>query len=198
MRVRKVYGVLLALIILVSGAFLRLPQAEAGDVCPQGDGWSSHQDPPLSNVGASNYCVKGGSENSEGCDGYLDEGGWEYVNSVVDAENACGLSHWSYELPDPTDTPVPTDTPTATDTEEPTPTETATEGPSPTPTDTATEGPSPTPTNTSEIPEPTATQKPPTRHPPTGPEDAVLPVLALAIFGSLFAGGLTLAARRMR
>jgi hypothetical protein len=89
--------------------------AGANNVCPEGNGWSDHQEPPLSEVqGAVEYCVKGGSvDNGEdvsftadGCVGYLDTGSFQEVSATVRGDNACGLSHWSYRLGDPTATPV--------------------------------------------------------------------------------------------
>jgi hypothetical protein len=83
------------------------------------------------------------------------------------------LSHWSYELPEPTDTPVPTDVPTPT------------EGPSPTPT--ATLEPGVTPTATPERPE---------KEPKTGPE-AIAPIGAGIAFLAL--SGVAIASfRRIR
>mgnify|MGYP003932165495 CR=1 FL=1 len=151
-------------------------------VCPQGGDWSEHQDPPLHQVdGATNYCVKGGSENSQGCVGYRVVGSYSEVQDAVKQESACAPSHWSYEkgqtpptatnVP-PTSTPTdvgPTITPsktppTETNTPEPTetpgqdPTPTETPDPNVTPTATAepTEDPSPTPTEGAPSPTPTA------------------------------------------
>ncbi|OGM10069.1 hypothetical protein A2Y68_01300 [Candidatus Woesebacteria bacterium RBG_13_46_13] len=79
------------------------PNATGQDqVCPHDtDGWSSHQDPGTFGAveGATNYCVKGGSEQSE-CTGYLEIGSFEFVSGILGAEGACGLSHWSYQMED--------------------------------------------------------------------------------------------------
>lgn len=164
-------------------------ELQAG-VCPQGGDWSEHQAPPLEQVpGAEEYCVKGGSENSQGCEGYLETGSFSSVQAVVNGENACGLSHWSFKM-GPTATPVtPTDTPVPTDTPTPDPTATPTEGPSPTPTNTPEV--SPTPTNTSP-PDPTATPRPtepPKEEPPTGPGDfSAIAALWFLLSGGSFVG----------
>lgn len=181
------FASLLAIVLALgmAGAALAAPPSSQS-VCPEGDGWSDHQDPPLSSVaGADEYCVKGGSANSEGCTGYLVIGSWSEVNDAVDADGACGLSHWGYHLAPPTATNTPED-PTATPTYTSTPEDpTAT----PTPTDTPTEGPSPTPTstNTPGGPEETPTPPPtPPTEPPTGPGDT-FPILGIAAFLGLLA-----------
>lgn len=178
-------AVVLAILAAAIFAGRQIALADGQEVCPEDGAWSEHRDPPFHEVeGAVEYCFKAGSENSEGCEGGI-------FDSWPLPEGACGLSHWSYRLADPTNTPVPTATPTDTETPVPTDTPTPTEGPSPTPTDTPeptatpTEGPSPTPTATPE--DPTATPKPP-RHPPTGPEALSLEALfalGLAALGSV-------------
>lgn len=141
-------------------------RATGQEVCPEGDGWSDHQDPPFHSVdGADEYCGKGGSSNSEGCTGYLVVGSFGEVLAAIDAEGACGLSHWSYHMSEPKPTKTPTDPPPPTDTSVPTDTKTpaATKtpgGPTETPTPTNTKGPSPTPTNTQEQSQPTRTPRP--------------------------------------
>ena len=147
-------------------------QANGQEVCAEGGDWSQHQEPedfgPVD--GAVEYCVKGGSDNSQGCDGYLEYGSFDEVEAVVNGEDACGLSHWSYRIEsqdpteeEPTDEPEGNPTPTPTE-EEP--------GPSPTPTDE--EGqPTPTPTDEgcrgecdpTEVPTPTPTEPPPLETP---------------------------------
>ena len=137
------------LIVLVTLAAIVLSMGAAGatgaQVCPEGNGWSDHQDPPLQQVdGAVEYCVKGGSSQAQGCDGYLEQGSFAEVQAVINADGACGLSHWGFKLGDPTATPDPTNTPdpTATDTLTDTPTATATSTPEdPTATPTATDTP---------------------------------------------------------
>lgn len=171
--VQVIFAILAVLVLLFSPGFFGIGGrvALAGDVCPEGGDWSEHQSGSLQDVGAENYCVKGGNvENTEGCTAYLEEGSFSTVQAIVNADGACGLSHWSYELPPP----PPTDPPTATDE----PTATSTDGPSPTPTETPGEG---TPTAT---PEPTDKPDKPDRHPATGPEAVSFEVLfGLGIVG---------------
>jgi LPXTG-motif cell wall-anchored protein len=164
---------LVAIIVMalgVTGAALAAPPATQ-NVCPEGDGWSNHQDPGSfgSVEGADQYCVKGGSSSSEGCTGYLEIGSFEYVSGFVGASGYCGLSHWSYQQQSTSTPEDPTATPTPED-----PTATPTEGPSPTPTDTDTPG---DPTST---PTPKRTP-PPEEEPETGPGDMNL--LPIAGFG---------------
>lgn len=107
-------------------ALLAIPMIVVGarpNVCPEGGEWSAHQDPPLEDVGAEVYCVKGGNveESSNSCVAYIDRGSFEEVSAIVDGERACDLSHWSYKLARPTETRVPpTETPLPP-TETPTP-----------------------------------------------------------------------------
>ncbi len=136
----------------------------SGSVCG-GD----HRSPPLRNLGSGEYCVKGGSSNSKGCNGYLATGSFNQVRSVVNSSGACGLSHWSFdgddkETPRPTATPDPTATRRPRPTATPDPTATSRPGPTATPDPTATDTPDPTrsPSET-----PTATNAPPTDPPPT-------------------------------
>ncbi len=131
----KFWVVLLAaaIVLIVIIAAGGLPVL-AADVCDEGGDWSSHQNPPLvSKPGAVEYCVKAGNVEHSSCVAYLENGSFEYVSGVVNAEGACGLSHWSYRLGDPTATPVtPTatpETPTATPTDDPEVTPTPTERP---------------------------------------------------------------------
>lgn len=141
-----------------------------------------HRAPPLKNLGAGEYCVKGGSSKSEGCQGYLATGSFEQVKAVVDGPRACGLSHWSFdgneeETPRPSDTPKPSDTPRPDPTDTPKPHSTNT--PKPNPTDTPLP---PTPTKTIQRPTASATLPPvtstaqlataPTEIPPTATASA--------------------------
>ncbi len=161
-------GTLLAMLAIV---LLASSNAGAHGVCSEGGDWSSHQSPPLRQVdGAVEYCVKGGSDRSSGCDGYLEYGSFDQVRRVVNDDDACGLSHWSYKRGDPTKTPKPpTKTPEPTDTPTDTPEPTATPV-TPTltaePTDTPTDIPTDTATPTATRPPPTETRPPPTRTKP--------------------------------
>lgn len=127
-----------------------------------------HRSPPLENLGSGEYCVKGGSSSSEGCQGYLATGSFEQVKAVVDGPGACGLSHWSFDgdeeetprptathkpskTPDPTFTDIPTDTPEPSNTPRPSSTPKPSDTPKPDPSDT----PKPHPTDT---PRPTSTK----------------------------------------
>jgi hypothetical protein len=176
----------LALAVLLVAALTAGATGET--VCPHGaDGWSEHQDPPLEEVnGAVEYCGKGGSDNSQGCEGYLTLGSFDKVEQQVGDEDACDLSHWSYRH-EVTPTPKPTKPPTST----PSPTVTPTESESSqTPTATVTtdpcEGQCVTPTDTADpcvdgqCVTPTPTRKPP-RHPPTGGADLTAMIVGALI-----------------
>lgn len=124
----------------------------AQPTCPNGGGWVKVDSSDMSLYpveGATEYCFKAGSSHSHGCEGGLFEE-WPLP------EGACGLSHWSYFIPEatatptetPTDEPTATFTPTSTETFTPTATETPTE-PTPTETPEATPTDTPTPTLTS-------------------------------------------------
>ncbi|MHA2064118.1 MAG: hypothetical protein ACXABY_07030 [Candidatus Thorarchaeota archaeon] len=117
------------------------------ETCPSGGDWIKVDSGEFAPVdGAVEYCFKAGSDNSQGCEGGI-------FRSWPLPDGACGLSHWSYRLGDPTPTP-PQPTPTNTP-EDPTPTPTETPvNPTPTPKD-------PTPTPTQPTPWPT----PPTEEP---------------------------------
>jgi hypothetical protein len=145
------------IIVLVPGFALN-----GEETCPDGDGWVKIDSDDLSLYpveGATAYCFKAGSSNSQGCEGGI-------FDTWPQPEGTCGLSHWSYFIGDPTPTPTdppptetptdppPTETPTSTPTDPP-PTETPTEPP---PTETPTEPP---PTETPTTPPPTPTKPPP-------------------------------------
>lgn len=125
---------------------LLVARANGQDTCPQSEGWTKIDSDDLSLYpvdGATEYCFKAGSSNSQGCEGGLFE-------SWPQPEGTCGLSHWAYFIPEPeeTATPIPTDEPTPTETpvDDPTPTPTDEFDPTPTPTEESL--PSPTPTDT--------------------------------------------------
>jgi len=98
---------LLAILVLALGAtgaaFAAPPPAPNAtgqdSVCPHDtDGWSSHQEGDFTSVeGATSYCAKGGSDQAQGCTGYLITGSYETVLAAINAAGACGLSHWSYQ-----------------------------------------------------------------------------------------------------
>lgn len=134
--------VFLVALFLGSTVFAISVGASRANVCPDGEGWTKIDSDDLSSYpvkGATAYCFKAGSENSQGCEGGL-------FREWPQGDDACGLSHWSYFIPEqspsPTPTEEPTPTPTATPTSEPTPT------PTESPTTTPTESPTPTPSST--------------------------------------------------
>lgn len=145
------------------------------DSCPSGDGWTKIDSSDLSLypvAGADDYCFKFGSVNSQGCDGGVSD---IWPPPADQFPKPCGLSHWSYHMPEATatDTPEPP-TATPTNTEEP-----------PTATPTNTPGPSPTATIDPCLEHPeqcvTPTAPPPPHHEPkTGPGDA-LPFAGVAL-----------------
>jgi hypothetical protein len=161
-RMKSFGNIVLALMVVIGlfgslGFFDTAMAAEA--TCPEGNGWVKIDSDNLSSYpvpGAVDYCFKAGSDNSQGCIGGI-FGSWP---PPEDGNKYCGLSHWSYKIDDPTNTPVPpsptwTVTATATDEVTLTPTSTATNTPTivvtntNTPTPTATiVGPSATPTAT--------------------------------------------------
>jgi hypothetical protein len=130
--VRLLEILLIGLFAIVVGVVASITPQET---CPDNNGWVkiNSNDMSLYPVeGAVEYCFKAGSDQSQGC-----VGGLFYEWPLP--EDACGLSHWSYKLGDPTPTPtdaVPTPTdavPTPTSTDEPTPTNTPTITPTPWP-----------------------------------------------------------------
>jgi len=134
-----------------------------------------HLSPPLKNLGAGEYCVKGGSSNSKGCDGYLATGSFDQVKAVVNASGSCGLSHWSFDG-DEEETPQPTRTRKPSKTPDPTaPRSTATPDPEPSATPDPTSRPSKTP-EASDTPRPSKTPKPdPSDTPKPKPTDTPKP-----------------------
>lgn len=129
------------LILFVGVAFglflfnLYLKIAYATDACPnEKDGWVKIDSDNLSAYpvqGATKYCFKFGSENSNGCIGGISDVWPPQVDGKY-----CGLSHWSYFMGARV-TVTPTDfdnspTPTAGESATPTVTPTATESPTPT------------------------------------------------------------------
>ena len=108
---KKLIAVILALILTLMFSPLWIPALANGqEVCAQEGDWSEHQDPEdFSEVeNAVEYCVKGGSANSQGCEGYLFYGSFDQVENVINSEDACNLSHWSYRI---SETPEPEETP---------------------------------------------------------------------------------------
>ena len=167
---RNTLSYLFAAVILVgAGAGAMFNAAYANGTCPQDDGWTKIDSDDLSLYpvdGATDYCFKAGSDDSQGCTGGL-------FDTIPDGgfgnNGYCSLSHWSYRLGEPTSVPT-TPAPTPTDTPEPTPTPTDEPQPTPTPTDEGcggecdpTEVPTPTPTDPPTLePTPTATELPQT------------------------------------
>lgn len=144
--------------ILISGvALLRYsPVLARTDTCPDSGGWTKIDSDDLSSYpvdGATDYCFKYGSPNSQGCIGGLSRV-WP---PVIDGKY-CGLSHWSYLVPAvATPTPTPTGRPTPTPTRKPNPTPTSPPRQTPTPT----QKPTPTPTTTPRVtPTPTSIPQP--------------------------------------
>lgn len=117
----------LALVFTSIGPALAAQNGVAQATCPSGGGWVKIDSDDLSSypvAGATDYCFKAGSNNSQGCEGGLfgsiPEGG--FGNNGI-----CGLSHWSYFMgPTPTLTSVPTFTLTVPVTATFTPEDTAT------------------------------------------------------------------------
>jgi len=91
-KIWKVLGV----VLIASMLFVGTVSANGQEVCAQSGDWSSHQNPPLVDVGAVEYCVKGGSDNSP--NGYLEYGTYEEVLAVINTEGNAELSHWSYRM----------------------------------------------------------------------------------------------------
>ena len=149
----KLTSIIVLLAILLTGTIAYAEQ----ETCPQTGEWTKIDSNDLSLYpvpGATEYCFKAGSDNSQGCIGGLFDS-WPQPNGT------CGLSHWSYRIPTPEPTSVPpTPTPTGSP-PDPTP------EPSTTPPDEPSETPEPTETP-EETQEPTPTQVEPT---PTATEE---------------------------
>ena len=128
----KLTSIIVLLAILLTGTIAYAEQ----ETCPQTGEWTKIDSDDLSLYpvpGATEYCFKAGSDNSQGCIGGL-------FDSWPQPDGTCGLSHWSYRIPTPEPTSVP---PTPTPTErppDPTPEFT------PTPTDEPNENPEPSKT----------------------------------------------------
>jgi hypothetical protein len=178
-------------ILLVGSAFAAEPNT--AKVCRQGGAWSDHQAPPLQEQeDAVEYCVKGGSSESQGCNGYLEQGSFEEVSDIVEAHGACGLSHWSYrtgatKTPDPTKTPLPTATPTVT--EDP-----CEENPEQCLTGTPTVTEDPCEENPEQCLTATPTRRP-TRPPETGAGEE-FPLIPVLVLGGLLFGAMALVRRK--
>lgn len=122
--------IILAVIVAFSVGALPFKRAMAtGQTqCPTSAGWTKVDSSDLSAYpvsGATQYCFKAGSDNSQGCTGGLfdaiPEGGF--------VQPYCGLSHWAYYIPasvSPTPTATPSATPTPTPGDDVTPTLTPT------------------------------------------------------------------------
>jgi hypothetical protein len=94
---------IIAMALGITGAALAAPPPTGQDqVCPHDtDGWSSHQGGVFAEVaGADEYCAKGGNVEHSECVAYLTTGSYSTVLAAVTAEGACGLSHWSYHMPE--------------------------------------------------------------------------------------------------
>ena len=152
------------------------PNPNAQQTCPEGNGWikvDSYDWSTYPVAGATQYCFKAGSDNSQGCEGGLFQ--------TWPQEGACGLSHWSYKIggsPQPTPSPRPTPTPSPRPTPTPCPTPLQTQRiglntgvqPSPSPCIEPTPSPTPNPSPTPEI-SPTPSPSPsPTPTPTPSPE----------------------------
>ncbi len=90
-----IISLILAFIIL--SPLIRAAQS----TCPQDGGWTKIDSDDLSLypvTGATQYCFKAGSDNSQGCTGGI-------FTSWPQPAGTCGLSHWSYFIPQITPTP---------------------------------------------------------------------------------------------
>jgi hypothetical protein len=93
-KVFAVLAIIVAALGMTSAAFAAPLKVDA---CPSGDGWTKIDSDDLSLYpvsGADDYCFKFGSENSEGCTGGTSDV-WP-----PNVDNYCGLSHWSYHMPE--------------------------------------------------------------------------------------------------
>ncbi len=96
---RLLLGAVLVMVLAIPFVVLAAPavvplQGEA--TCPDGDGWTKIDSDDLSLYpvdGATDYCFKAGSSNSQGCTGGI-------FDSWPQPEGTCGLSHWSYFIPE--------------------------------------------------------------------------------------------------
>lgn len=135
-------------LLLVFVLFFVFQVSAKQETCPNTeDGWTKIDSNDLSLYpvdGATEYCFKAGSDNSNGCTGGL--------FSSWPQEGACGLSHWSFYIPEPSPSVFPTSHPTELPLNTPWPTNTPEHTPTPEPTITSI-----VVTNT---PEPTTTVKP--------------------------------------
>lgn len=125
---------ILALGLLLSFIWLSTVWGSQQDTCEHTNGWTKIDSDDLSTYpvpGATAYCFKAGSDNSQGCTGGL-------FTTWPQPEGTCGLSHWSWYggtlIPTPTVTQEPTATPTGEVWLTLTPTSTPTQGPTQTPT----------------------------------------------------------------
>lgn len=138
--------VAILLVVFVSIFPLKTSFAQSEATCPKGNGWVKIDSNDLSSYpvnGATSYCFKAGSDNSQGCQGGL-------FNSIPEGGFTgayCGLSHWSYFIgaSSPTGTPVPTASSTAQPSSRPAKSPSPTNSPIPTPTSTFAGTPTATP-----------------------------------------------------
>ncbi len=111
------------------------------DTCPQDNGWTKIDSDNLSTYpvsGATQYCFKAGSDNSNGCTGGL-------FTSWPQPDGTCGLSHWSYYInPSPSPSPSPSVSPSPS--ASPSPSPSASPDPSVSPSPSASPETSPDPT----------------------------------------------------
>ena len=103
--------IVIVILLVLAAAFImaRKPYG-AQTTCPQDGGWTKIDSNNMSLypvAGATQYCFKAGSDNSQGCNGGI-------FNSWPLPAGACGLSHWAYFIPQTTPTVVPTTIPTIT------------------------------------------------------------------------------------
>jgi hypothetical protein len=145
-RLIYIFAITAVIVTVLFGGF-GVSRVLATDACPNGNGWVKVDSNDLSSYpveGATEYCFKYGSANSQGC-----TGGTSSSWPPPGVSNPCGLSHWSYFIPKATYTPTNTATNTPTNTPTDTPTNTATNTPTNTPVDdTATPTDTATATNT--------------------------------------------------
>lgn len=155
-------AVILALSLAIIGGVVLTQPASAGETCPHTDGWTKVDSGDFSPVAeATEYCFKAGNwptVSSIPDGGFGQQGEGQDANCNTDIKY-CELSHWSYFVPPPPNTP--TNTPEPTNTPTPEPSETPTEDtPTPTPTDTDDPGPTPTPIDVVYDPTPSPTEFP--------------------------------------
>lgn len=175
--------VAIALLIILPGSL----KAQGQETCPQTGGWTKIDSNDLSLYpvqGATAYCFKAGSDNSQGCTGGLfdsiPENGFGATTGDI---KYCGLSHWSYFVPSTTPSPEPSNSPSPTASSTPEVTSTPTTQASSTPEPTQT----PTSTTESKPNESSSSNPTPKVLASTGSFEETL-YLTLMIFGVVFTG----------